>query len=194
MQRYEKTSAKQKKICISLLCVELSLSLHIEILIIMKNNPLKENPLLRLTVCLVVGIVIGDYQPLWGVLPFCFVSLVVITLLLWRHANLQSLAISVCFVLLGWLLLQRQYASLKVDWPDGSVRYEVVVLSEPIEKPKTIAVDVMLARDGRKLKCYFYKDARSRALHVGDGLQIQSRIKPIDDRYFDRFKIGRAHV
>lgn len=153
----------------------------------MKNNPLKENPLLRLTVCLVVGIVIGDYQPLWGVLPFCFVSLVVITLLLWRHANLQSLAISVCFVLLGWLLLQRQYASLKVDWPDGSVRYEVVVLSEPIEKPKTIAVDVMLARDGRKLKCYFYKDARSRALHVGDGLQIQSRIKPIDDRYFDRF-------
>ena len=137
----------------------------------------KEAPLIRLAVCLMVGIVVGDHVAVgWLLLPI-FMAMVVVALLLWKHEHWQSIAIALCFVVLGWLLMERQKASLMVDWPEDEVSYEVVVISEPVEKPKTMAVDVLLTESGRKLKCYLYKDDRSRALHIGDGLLLQSCIE-----------------
>lgn len=147
----------------------------------MKNKLFGEAPLLRLAVCLMAGIVVGNEveagHRLWPVLAVA----VVLSLLLWRKALLQSVAIAVCFVLLGWLLTARQKASLQAQWPEGEVSYEAVVLSEPQEKPKTMAVDIMLVKSSQKLKCYLYKDERSRNLRIGDGLHIQSRIRPNSD-------------
>ena len=141
----------------------------------------KEAPLLRLAVCLMAGIVIGDHFVVgWPLLLICVV-MVVMALLLWKHEHLQSIAIALCFVVLGWLLMEHQKTSLQVVWPEGEVSYEAVVLSEPVEKPKTMAVDVLLTESGRKLKCYLYKDDRSRGLRIGDGLQIQSRIESNSD-------------
>ena len=142
----------------------------------MKHNPFEEVPLLRLAVCLIVGIVVGEKCVVAVPLLPVFIVAVILALLLWRHEYWQSVAIAVCFILLGWLLMQRQKQSLNVMWPDGEVCYEAVVLSEPVEKPKTMAVDILLAKNGRKLKAYFYKDERSRRLTIGDGLKIQSRI------------------
>ena len=142
----------------------------------MRNKLFGEAPLLRLAVSLMAGIVIGKHVEagpwLWAV----FLGAVVLSLLLWRKALLQSVAIVMCFLLLGWLLTARQKASLQVEWPEGEVRYEAVVFSEPVEKTKTMAVDIMLVQNGQKLKCYFYKDERSKGLRIGDGLRIQSRI------------------
>ena len=142
----------------------------------MRNKLFGEAPLLRLAVSLMAGIVIGKHVEagpwLWAV----FVGAVVLSLLLWRKALLQSVAIVMCFLLLGWLLTARQKALLQVEWPEGEVRYEAVVFSEPVEKTKTMAVDIMLVQNGQKLKCYFYKDERSKGLRIGDGLRIQSRI------------------
>ena len=148
----------------------------------MKNKLFwNEAPLLRLAICMMVGIFIGDYVAIgWLLLPI-FVGVVILALLLSKHEHLQSVAIAVCFIVLGWLLMQRQKASLEVVWPNGEVAYEAVVISEPVEKPKTMAVDVLLAASGRKLKCYLYKDDRSRNLCIGDGLQIQSRIEANDE-------------
>ena len=144
----------------------------------MKNKPFGEAPLLRLVICLMAGIVVGDsvgtVSWLWPVL----IVLVVGTLLLWRYAVLQSLGIAMCFILLGWLLIQRQEATLRVSWPEEEVIYEAVVLTAPVEKPKTMAVDILLTGSQQKLKCYLYKDNRSRSLKIGDGLRIQSRIRP----------------
>ena len=141
----------------------------------------KEAPLLRLAVCLMAGIVIGDHFVVgWSLLLIC-VAMVVTALLLWKLEHLQSIAIALCFVVLGWLLMEHQKTSLQVVWPEGEVNYEAVVLSEPVEKPKTMAVDVLLTESGRKLKCYLYKDDRSRELRIGDGLQIQSRIESNSD-------------
>ena len=154
----------------------------------MKNKPFGEAPLLRLVICLMAGIVVGDSMGtvswLWPVL----IVLVVGTLLLWRYAVLQSVGIAVCFVLLGWLLIQRQETTLRVPWPEEEVIYEAVVLTAPVEKPNTMAVDILLTGSQQKLKCYFYKerrregvkesDDRSRGLRIGDGLRIQSRIRP----------------
>ena len=137
----------------------------------------KEAPLVRLAVCLMAGIIVGDIFVVGRWLLVVLVVMVVVALLLRKYEHGQSGAIAVCFVVLGWLLMERQKASLVVDWPEGEVCYEAVVTSEPVEKPKTMAVDVLLAKSGRKLKCYFYKDDRSRALHIGDGLKIQSLIE-----------------
>ena len=143
----------------------------------MKNKLFGEAPLLRLSVCLMAGIVIGnDVEAGHWLLPV-LAGAVVLALLLWKKALLQSVAIAVCFVLLGWLLTARQKESLRVQWPEEEVKYEAVVLSEPQEKPKTMAVDIMLVKSGQKLKGYFYKDERSRGLRIGDGLSIQSRIR-----------------
>ena len=159
----------------------------------MKNKPFGEAPLLRLAVCLMAGIVVGDNIGNCDWLLPAFVVMVVGAMLLWRYAVVQSSAIAACFVLLGWLLVQRQEASLRVTWPEQEVVYEAVVLSEPVEKAKTMAVDILLAESGRKLKCYFYKERRregvrregvrregdrSGTLRIGDGLRIQSRIRP----------------
>jgi len=143
---------------------------------------------LRLAICLMAGIVVGDNMGNCNWLLPAFVVMVVGAMLLWRHAVVQSASIAVCFVLLGWLLVLRQEASLRVPWPEEEVIYEAVVLSEPVEKAKTMAVDILLTESGRKLKGYFYKerkregvkesDDRSRGLRIGDGLRIQSRIRP----------------
>ena len=130
---------------------------------------------------MMVGIVVGAYVtapvPLWGLLA----AAVVLALLLWRWALAQSVAVMVCFVLLGWLLVDRQQRLLRVDWPEGEVEYEAVVVSEPVEKPKTVAVDILLTESGRRLKCYLHKDGRSRSVRIGDGLRIRSRIRQNSD-------------
>ena len=154
----------------------------------MKNKPFGEAPLLRLAVCLMAGIAVGDNIGNCDWLLPAFMGMVVGAMLLWKYAVVQSATIAACFVLLGWLLVQRQETSLRVSWPEQEVVYEAVVLSEPVEKAKTMAVDILLTESGRKLKCYFYKerkregvkmsDDRSRDLRIGDGLRIQSRIRP----------------
>ena len=87
----------------------------------MKHNPFEEVPLLRLAVCLMVGIVVGEKCVVAVPLLPVFIVAVILALLLWRHEHWQSVAIAVCFILLGWLLMQRQKQSLNVMWPDGEV-------------------------------------------------------------------------
>ena len=157
----------------------------------MKNKLFGEAPLLRLAVCLMAGIVIGNNVEAGHWLLPVLAGAVVLALLLWKKALLQSVAIAVCFVLLGWLLTARQKESLRVQWPEEEVKYEAVVLSEPQEKPKTMAVDIMLVKSGQKLKGYFYKDERSRGLRIGDGLCIQSRIKETSDWHRGAFDYRR---
>ena len=157
----------------------------------MKNKLFGEAPLLRLAVCLMAGIVIGNNVEAGHWLLPVLAGAVVLALLLWKKALLQSVAIAVCFVLLGWLLTARQKESLRVQWPEEEVKYEAVVLSEPQEKPKTMAVDIMLVKSGQKLKGYFYKDERSRGLRIGDGLSIQSRIRENSNWHRESFDYRR---
>jgi competence protein ComEC len=77
----------------------------------MQNRLLESAPLLRLAVCFIVGIIIAKYVllpvPVFPVLAV----IVVISLLLWKYENLQSIAILVCFLLVGMLLMQRQLSA-----------------------------------------------------------------------------------
>lgn len=144
----------------------------------MKDKLLENAPLVKVVVGLMAGIVVGDCLEIPLLLPV-LMGFIVVTLLLWRYENLQSVMLFGCFLVLGAYMMQRQ--KVDYDWPEGEVCYEAVVLSEPVEKPKTMAVDILLTGSHRKLKCYLYKDERSRALHIGDGLCIQSRIRENSD-------------
>ena len=132
--------------------------------------------MLRLAVCLMAGIIVGDSIGNYDRLLPIFVMMVVGTMLLWRYAVMQSAAIAMCFVLLGWLLVQRQETSLRVSWPEQEVVYEAVVLSEPVEKAKTMAVDILLTESGRKLKCYFYKERKREGVKMSDDRSRDLRI------------------
>lgn len=77
----------------------------------MRNRLLESTPLLRVAVCLIIGIVIARYVLLpIPVLPILAV-MVMITVLLWKYTNLQSIAILVCFLLVGMFLMQRQLSA-----------------------------------------------------------------------------------
>lgn len=144
----------------------------------MENKVLDSMPLVSVAVSLMAGILLGDVVALsQTVLMASLAGCLVIALLSWKMPGLQSAMICLCFVVLGLLLMQRQKASLAVSWPEGDLNYEAVVLTAPVEKPKTMAVDILLTSNQRKLKCYLQKDGRSRGLKVGDGLEIQSRIR-----------------
>ncbi len=127
---------------------------------------------------MMVGIVLGTYVPVGIPLWPVFVGILLVALLLEKYENLQSMTIILAFVMLGWVLVKGQWEKVRVDWPEGEVVYEAVVLTSPVEKAKTMAVDILLTGSGHKLKCYLHKDDRSRSLRIGDGLKIQSHIRP----------------
>ena len=142
-------------------------------------------------ICMMVGIIIGDY--LMAEIPLLpiFIGMVVVSVLLWRFEVLQSVAIVMCFFFLGLLLISWQKEKSKITWPEEEVAYEAVVMSEPVVKPKTMAVDILITGNGQKLKCYLYKDDRSKALRIGDGLKVQSKINPNSDWYSGNFNYRR---
>jgi len=122
-----------------------------------------------------VGIVLGEHIA-YPFLPV-FAGLVVTSLLLWRQPLWQSVSLLFCFVALGGLLMQRQQRASHVEWPQAEVRCEAVVMGEPAEKPKTMALDLLLTDGHTRLRTYIYKDSRSRRLHTGDGLRFSARIE-----------------
>ena len=56
-------------------------------------------------VCLIAGIIIGEYVTAELPLLPIFIGSVMAALLLWKYELLQSGAIMVCLVMLGWLLM-----------------------------------------------------------------------------------------
>ena len=72
----------------------------------MKDNQIVEAPLVKLAVCLMAGIIAGQYLMLSVPLLPVFTAVVAACLLLWRCPQWQSVMISVGVVVLGMLLMQ----------------------------------------------------------------------------------------
>ena len=125
-------------------------------------------PLLWPGVCLMVGIAVMTYWPVpvlvWPWLAVC----VVITALLFHRPVMQTLLLGIAFLLVGMALVQRQPPPVSTGQ-----HIEAVVFSEPMEKPKTMAVDLLLPERGQCIRCYIWKDERSRALQLGDAVVLQ---------------------
>ena len=89
----------------------------------MRNKLFGEAPLLRLAVSLMAGIVIGHHVGAGQWLLPVLVGAVVVSLLLWRTALLQSVAIVTCFLLLGWPSLLRHLYILRTQLVRHKLRY-----------------------------------------------------------------------
>ena len=137
-------------------------------------------PMLPIALSMMGGIVIGintslpyTATPLW----LCLAGLLVLQFFFKSRPLTHTFFIFLCTLLLGMLLAireqnrQQQACSGQVEW------MEAVVASEPTEKAKTMAVELLLCKTGQSTTCYFKKDERSRALKPGDGVQLLTRIE-----------------
>jgi len=73
----------------------------------MRNSVSEKAPLVKIAVSLMAGIVLARYLVIPFVLFPLFVFVVLSAFCLWRYEHLQSAVISLCFVVLGALLMQR---------------------------------------------------------------------------------------
>ena len=146
--------------------------------------------MLRLVPWLIVGILLED---VWqtGCPAYLLAVGIVLTLGMWRWPVGQSVGIGVCLLLLGMTLTASHRASLR--FPDDGQAHDLqaVVISESAEKPKTVAVDLYVLSNGRRLKAYLHKDQRSRVLKPGDGVLLQARIEPTEHLRLGSFDYGR---
>ncbi|MBQ3629659.1 MAG: ComEC/Rec2 family competence protein [Prevotella sp.] len=144
-------------------------------------------PLLKLSVCLMGGIVVAHYATLpLPVVPFLVATLVAAWMLR-RTPVVQSLVICAAFFEMGLLAesSQRHYPEGLGDAPSAEGiqgGLEAVVMSEPTEKPKTLMMDLTLPRLGETRRCYIWKDSLSRQLTLGDALTVR-----LNDGHFVRW-------
>lgn len=147
-------------------------------------------PLLRVVPWYVAGILVGDSLAInMGLWPA--VAVLVLALLLYRWKYLQGLAIGACVALLAMVLTVRHRQSL--DFAADAVPRVVraMVVSEAVEKPRTMAVDLLLPDEGRRVKAYVQKDERSRMLQPGSGLQLRTRVECVRSMRIGTFDYGR---
>ena len=126
-------------------------------------------PLLPLTCCLIAGIAVGSHLPptatwLW---PLVLLAMVVAAWASDRWPLVQSIAIHVCFVVVGMTV-----APHDKEQPSDRPGQEAVVASLPAERPKTLMVELLLPQTGEQRRWYFWKDEAARTLTIGDNLIV----------------------
>lgn len=133
-------------------------------------------PLLPVAVCLMAGIVVGTWwQPGFSLLPV-LVAAVVAAYGCQRWPLAQTLTILASCSVLGMTLVQTQKDNDVVDISQRVV--QGVVMSEAAERTKTMGIDLLVpSAGGRTLRCYLWKDERSRNLKLGD--ELVARVQPI---------------
>ena len=156
----------------------------------LRRDMIQPSQLLFPLSCLVGGIMLQDgLRPYLTVWPF--LACLAATVLMWRWPRVQSLGIGVSVLVLGMLLTGREQTRLTFA-DDGQWHVaDAVVVSEAVEKPKTVAADLLMVSTRRKVKAYFWKDGRSLALRPGDGISLSARIENTDSVRLGTFAYGR---
>ena len=116
---------------------------------------LQSAPLLMPAVALSAGIIAGQHVDL-SACWLLFFLLLGITVVLYRYPYGQSVMILLTVAAVGAVrsaMVKQQHE--QVEWPEGTVCYEAVIVSEVTEKPKTMGADIIIAGSGKKLKGYF---------------------------------------
>ena len=120
------------------------------------------------TIILVIGMVVASFVHQTACVLAVFVACVVLVWLLSRWEFLQSIGVLLCVFLFGVLIGQPNRQMVV----NNNV-VEAVVFSEPSEKNKTIAMDLLLPDEGRQVRCYLWKDERSKQIVLGHSLLVK---------------------
>jgi len=155
---------------------------------IMKN--LNRQPLLRLTLMLILGIVIGDTWgdgiPVWVWLCFSAIAITIAITLGRRSSLLQGAGIMVATITIGITVITLENQKTTPVESLEELSYEAVLMSEPIVRGKTIRCDLTITKiNGHaldhpiKVKAGIMRDTitnRWQRLHLGDGIRAQSML------------------
>ena len=120
------------------------------------------------TIILVIGMVVASFVHQTACVLAVFVACLVLVWLLSRWEFLQSIGVLLCVFLFGVLIGQPNRQMVV----NNNV-VEAVVFSEPSEKNKTIAMDLLLPDEGRQVRCYLWKDERSKQIVLGHSLLVK---------------------
>lgn len=138
----------------------------------------ERTPLLPITICLMIGILLGSALTISPLLLYLLLVVFLIAALrVGKHPHIQTIIIELCVLLIGM-----QSAQIHTNTQDRSTTSQhllydsAVVVSEPSEKSKTIAVDVIRIDSRQTMRCYIQKDANSRRLKPGDGITFMAKI------------------
>ena len=147
-------------------------------------------PLLMIAMSLLAGVAVGDAV---GEFRPALVALAVsvgLAVLLGRWPRWQTVAIWCCTFLVGVALGSRERDRLGVSWPDRALLLEAVVVEEPVLKDRWVVCDVVTTQHHR-LRCRIVRDGRSRRIRIGDGLVLQSRVRPVGEWHSGHFDYRR---
>ena len=160
------------------------------------NGPLQLFPLLRIAVCMAVGVALAyDTRERVGegIWLSALVLAVLLALLTRRRAVLQGLLICLSSLLLGATLMSRSCARLFHPLPSSEVSYEGVVASQPQRRGRVVRFDLWMVRGemaGRRVKAALLCDSISRRfeqLGVGDGIVAASAMERPTNYYASNF-------
>ena len=156
---------------------------------------LQLHPLLRIAVCLAVGIFLGyetwSAVPQWGWLV-AMAACVVFAMLI-RHEVVQGVAIMLAALMAGGFLMTRRMDLLSVSLPQGEITYHAVVASQPQQRGKVVRMDLWVVGNDslpQRVKTSFLRDSLRPELNhlaVGDGLVVTSAFERPTNYYNSNF-------
>ena len=153
-------------------------------------------PLVPLCVSLVLGIHLGfafcasvDWLWLFG----AFAAVLIVAFFVSRRPVLQSFLLLFSCALFGLWLAVLAERNVKMELPRGETSYEAVIVSEPVERGRTLRFDMIVASGplaGRTVRASLLRDTvtcRYRSLQVGDGIKATSRFESPPNLYRSNF-------
>ena len=150
------------------------------------NGKIQLYPCLRLAIMLMAGIMIGKAAwPVIGWQAWCAGCAFVTALAFLLREKICQTALSfLATILLGSMVTSHHLSELQVALPQGKVEYQAIVMSQPVEKQKTLVCDLLVPRGiGTRptlIKASIMKDTLTHdylSLRPGDGIWAYGSIE-----------------
>lgn len=159
------------------------------------NGKLQLYTFLRIAICLLVGICIGDATAdavpvaLWRWLFVGLLSLLVLLHMSKRFEMMQTLLIFGIVMAGGAWRITSYENSLSCAFTGEEEVYEAVVVSLPIKKLRSMKCELAVVSGrlaGYRLNAYFQNPNSLNHIVIGDGIEAQSVFSGFDDTYAQR--------
>lgn len=159
------------------------------------NGKLQLHTFIRIAICLLVGICIGDATAdavpvaLWRWLFVGLLSLLVLLHVSKRLEMMQTLLIFGVVMAGGAWRITSYENSLRCAFTGEEEVYEAVVVSQPIKKRRSMKCELAVVSGrlaGHRLNAYFQNPNSLNHIVIGDGIEAQSVFSGFDDTYAQR--------
>lgn len=159
------------------------------------NGKLQLHTFLRIVICMLVGICIGDATAdavpvaLWRWLFVGLLSLLVLLHVSKRLEMMQTLLIFGIVMAGGAWRITSYENSLRCAFTGEEEVYEAVVVSQPIKKRRSMKCELAVVSGrlaGHRLNAYFQNPNSLKHIVIGDGIEAQSVFSGFDDTYAQR--------